>query len=1129
MASHLFQHLFSFDEGGDVNERLRRADAAMQRHSGRPEDVVNVPPGSTPSAPPSPSEALEAQYGDRIPYSHLIPRDAVDLRFDESGATPVNAKGETIPWTRRPQGLLPVTREHDGSLRFAMPSLAEIMGNVAGPVPAGALASGLNVPKASQAARIAPRVNPETGLYSAALHAAENMGRSKGRAIDFYNELKNMPGVKPAELEWTGTQKFLTENPERPLTRDDLVKHLTDNQVNVADHATPTANMIREGVKLRRERLDASDRFFDASQRLNEFPVDQIIPRDRMQEADELLNQVTAADQAHRDHSRMLSGMPQPKFEEYTVPRDPNVEHSSYGEHLLKWDRPGEIPVYTADTHWGSVPNPLLHMRFNDRIGPNGERLLHMEELQSDWAQQGRSNGFREEHPVVGGPQGPTVTNLPPLPHPELQAAYSSDEIVPELRRIIRAVPDRGWREAYFRDLNSGETSPSDIFYALQYETSLADNRLLENLDERQRALLLHYTVDPGENIIPQSHLDHFANLDADPTNVENWKTPRGPFVQNTDAWTELAMKRALYRAAKDGYDGLVWSPGEIHARRYNLGNHFSELSWDPNTGYLSARTHDGMGRAYNIPKEQLEAHVGPEIAKALVENPGATLSGDSLWVGGEGHRSFYDKMVPKNWQKVLKRHDPEAKLEDFPVNHLISGGANDRTTGRPVHADAPGVQYTENGLAYITTPMQGFRMTPKMRESILRGQPLFVRAPLPPLDSLTSADQNQQKYAEGGPVSDEEALAATMPTSPTFAGPMGNMAERIQRSDTPAKVNFRSPLQILQEKAEKAKHMPDLVNDVYNGKVDLHSTEGIDEAVGMAGAMADLGMGASTAVPSDATAGMFIGRKAADFSPEREAKHLRMRTAGMSPEETWRQTQNLIGSDLVPRQELTDYMSDLKGTFPYLPRRRDLPITDVFSHDQLYHNYPELKNLSVYIDPDNTTAHWDAGNKRISINPNYTNKVGRGVMLHELQHAVDTIEGVQNGVAPSTALQMFVKEAPLDIRDKLRDVDPRSVAYESYLRHLGENFARATDERKDLSSVERSLTHPAESLIEPLGLSLIPNKTSREAWDDMAKHLLWRQQYGTRMTNTSSGLSKSTEDWLERDYPHLKTAKIAP
>ena len=44
-------------------------------------------------------------------------------------------------------------------------------------------------------------------------------------------------------------------------------------------------------------------------------------------------------------------------------------------------------------------PNILAHVRFNDRIGPNGEKILFVEELQSDWHSEGRKSGYGEEVP----------------------------------------------------------------------------------------------------------------------------------------------------------------------------------------------------------------------------------------------------------------------------------------------------------------------------------------------------------------------------------------------------------------------------------------------------------------------------------------------------------------------------------------------------------------------------------------------------------------------------------------------------------------------------------------------------------------------------------------------------------
>ena len=50
---------------------------------------------------------------------------------------------------------------------------------------------------------------------------------------------------------------------------------------------------------------------------------------------------------------------------------------------------------YTS-SHWDE-PNVLAHVRFNDRTGANGEKVLHIEEVQSDWHQAGRQKGYRTD------------------------------------------------------------------------------------------------------------------------------------------------------------------------------------------------------------------------------------------------------------------------------------------------------------------------------------------------------------------------------------------------------------------------------------------------------------------------------------------------------------------------------------------------------------------------------------------------------------------------------------------------------------------------------------------------------------------------------------------------------------
>ena len=73
----------------------------------------------------------------------------------------------------------------------------------------------------------------------------------------------------------------------------------------------------------------------------------------------------------------------------YTLPGGTN-----YREILLQHPNPQD-KFTGASGHFAGAPNVLASVRAKDRVGPNGEKILHIDELQSDWHQQGREHGYR--------------------------------------------------------------------------------------------------------------------------------------------------------------------------------------------------------------------------------------------------------------------------------------------------------------------------------------------------------------------------------------------------------------------------------------------------------------------------------------------------------------------------------------------------------------------------------------------------------------------------------------------------------------------------------------------------------------------------------------------------------------
>lgn len=71
---------------------------------------------------------------------------------------------------------------------------------------------------------------------------------------------------------------------------------------------------------------------------------------------------------------------------------------SGYKEVLLLL--PGEEILYSSQ-HYNNVENLISHIRMNNRTDSEGRKVLHVEEIQSDWGQDGRRDGFYDSGRVM--------------------------------------------------------------------------------------------------------------------------------------------------------------------------------------------------------------------------------------------------------------------------------------------------------------------------------------------------------------------------------------------------------------------------------------------------------------------------------------------------------------------------------------------------------------------------------------------------------------------------------------------------------------------------------------------------------------------------------------------------------
>jgi hypothetical protein len=336
--------------------------------------------------------------------------------------------------------------------------------------------------------------------------------------------------------------------------------------------------------------------------------------------------------------------------------------------------------------------NRLAHVRFNERTDADGKRVLFIEELQSDWAQKGRKEGFRYEGVARRAEQ--------------LREAFNRSEWA--------KTADEEGMESVHTLINNWAAG------------SINGNLLARRLEEKG---------------VPYDVVGIIHDTASG--------VPSAPFVTDTKAWVALALKRMIRYAAENGFDRVAWTTGEQQADRYDLSKHVREIEVHPNsdsTYDLTLTMPDGATQQLrNIAENALEDNVGKDLAKKIIEDsarwvvankeyrdalkktdvPEAqldalraareavdlTYSGLDLKVGGEGMKAFYDKIVPQVANEVLKK---------------FGGGKVD------VRLMEEGTDYPSTDVRHGTEPdlvQPGFDITPALKSEAMAGLPLFSKA----------------------------------------------------------------------------------------------------------------------------------------------------------------------------------------------------------------------------------------------------------------------------------------------------------------------------------------------------------------------------------------------------------------
>lgn len=437
-----------------------------------------------------------------------------------------------------------------------------------------------------------------------------------------------------------------------------------------------------------------------------------------------------------------------------------NMGRAEYNEAIAKADREGVSDF--VSTHFDE-PNILAHARVSDRVGPNGEKILHVEEIQSDWHQAGRKKRYKQEFQ----PNIPEITGKQ-MTVDEFVKTQGQDGLEwIELKNSIN------------KHIGLPELGGSDQV-----------NVLLEN---NNPVMIRGASEGPMNDMIEARKRGlHAINRQAqkDFEAKQSQAVPDAPFKQN---WHELAMKRLLDDAVKKGYDKVVITPGAEQAKRYDLSKHFGEISYkhneDGTISIIGTDKKSGLANLHeeDIQKDKLPEYVGKELAEKIMANVGTpyegtsrmrqgsmTLSNLDLKVGGEGMEGFYDKMLPsflneygKKWGASVGQHElsvprkqPISSIQDAIDQGLVS-------KDEVLAMDQAQRNALMDSFRNENIPVHSFDITPQMREEITgKGQPLYQMIPAGVGAGTLAAPQEEvpeQPMKRGGAVSMDAMRLAVM------------------------------------------------------------------------------------------------------------------------------------------------------------------------------------------------------------------------------------------------------------------------------------------------------------------------------------------------------------------------------
>ena len=513
-------------------------------------------------------------------------------------------------------------------------------------------------------------------FYSKAEEVTNQLKQNKGTGQQYRQQLLKA-GVKPDEIEWLGLDDVLNKG---KITKQEIQDQINANRIEL-DEVELKGNDARGGMS---NHGNLSQRFLGGEK--DDFTSDEkgravytfVDPKTGyvikggndqgyeifrseadMKDGKNYLQRnfgrgrqsIASFDEAVIQAEQIMvdEGLIEPsrkktaKYEEYTEPGGYN-----YREFLIKYNNP---KVSFDEGHFDEE-NVIAHFRTKDRKTSDGKKVFYIEEIQSDWGQQGRDEGF-----LLSKKELEDID----LKLADAQLKYKDLLNTFTIKQGNKQIPFTDWYVSRRKELATSEDVKKQLDdidfmvtetdFPLQMRNAFKDqvsaNFIFKN-GKQVRGLrdskFMKEVYDLQEQI-------NFYQNDPLLRNI-----PKAPFITNTDKWTQLTLKRILSRAVDEGYDFVSITPGKAQMDRWN----------------------------------------------------------------DEGVAKFYDEIVPKNAEKIVKKLDRNAIQKDKEINI-----PSPFKSVRELHSQ------TEREFGKRPKKRFSIELTPQLKEKVKKGMAMFSATPL--------------------------------------------------------------------------------------------------------------------------------------------------------------------------------------------------------------------------------------------------------------------------------------------------------------------------------------------------------------------------------------------------------------